>query len=310
MTAITQELPLDPNSYYHRVRDRTLLTVGAVISYALFLALSFVFSIPARTGFSASLMQQPWPHVVFLLTVVVFVLALGISALITNVVHYEAGFYCACIGLAAFSIRGGPIRYTLMSANGPSIFIALLIELLVLFSILYLGWLVLQILSANNLVLQESQRAPLPPRDEDTLPSQGPLSLVSTSMAMIFLMLLLCQTDRKVQVLASVGLSAFLATLAAHSIFPSRPSFWFWLAPLVTGLLGYICAYFGDGPWTTGDVYSIAPGMAALARPLPLDYATAGPVGALLGYWTSRRWHAIREAEAALSHTPSTPATA
>ena len=37
--------------------------------------------------------------------------------------------------------------------------------------------------------------------------------------------------------------------------------------------------------------------LPALARPLPLDYATAGTAGALMGYWTSRKWQHEHEAE-------------
>jgi hypothetical protein len=39
--------------------------------------------------------------------------------------------------------------------------------------------------------------------------------------------------------------------------------------------------------------------LAPLARPLPIDYATAGPAAALLGYWVSRRSHRQRVSEAA-----------
>ena len=37
------------------------------------------------------------------------------------------------------------------------------------------------------------------------------------------------------------------------------------------------------------------PGTAALARPLPLDYAAAGPIGALIAYWTSMKWLVAKE---------------
>jgi len=37
----------------------------------------------------------------------------------------------------------------------------------------------------------------------------------------------------------------------------------------------------------------------SLARPTPLDYAGAGTVGSLIGYWMSRRWQQHRDDEAA-----------
>ncbi len=290
-----EQLPIDPLIYHHRIRNRLLLTAAGVVSYALFVGTSHLFSIPTHPEYSAALIQQPWPPVVFLVTAIVFVACVVISSLITNIVHYDAGFFCACIGLSALSIRGGPIRYTLMAAAGPSIFLGLALELIILYAILFVGWLALGMLCANNLVTPEHERVP-PTIDEEDVPSQGPLAMASQIMLMIFLMSVLCQTDRKVQVLAAVGISAFLATLGAQSIFPTRPSTWFWFGPLILGLLGYLFAYYGDGLWTTGVIYGYDP---ALARPLPLDYAAAGPVGALLGYWTCRRWQALHELQPA-----------
>jgi hypothetical protein len=66
-------------------------------------------------------------------------------------------------------------------------------------------------------------------------------------------------------------------------------------------MMGYLFAYWGNGPWTIGEIHGYDP---ALARPLPLDYASAGPLGAILGYWTSRRWHMMREIESDIASTP------
>ena len=38
-----------------------------------------------------------------------------------------------------------------------------------------------------------------------------------------------------------------------------------------------------------------------LGRPLPVDYASVGVAGSLLGYWTSRRWHHEKD------HDPESP---
>jgi len=289
MTAIQSDehLPLEP--HHQRVRDRALLTVGIIVSLLIFQAVGRVFGIPQMPGYSASVIQQPSSLLAFIMTAVAFVICVLASTTITGSIHFEAGFYCAAFGLSALSMRGGPMRFVLMSSPGHGVFLALAMELLLLYGILFLGWVALIAMRERSMLRSEDERSG---DDLDALPSQGALALATQIMLMFFLMTILCQTDQKKQVLAAVGISAFLATLGAHSIFPTRPSVWFWCVPLIIGLLGYIFAFVGDGRWTTGEIFGYDP---ALARPLPLDYASADPVGALLGYWTSRRWQHTRQ---------------
>jgi hypothetical protein len=59
---------------------------------------------------------------------------------------------------------------------------------------------------------------------------------------------------------------------------------WFWCGPFVVGLIGYIMAASGqDSSLAIGSPTGF---FAALARPLPIDYASMGPAGAIIGYWT------------------------
>jgi len=101
-------------------------------------------------------------------------------------------------------------------------------------------------------------------------------------------------------VLAAVFVASLLATLLAYSFAPVRPSVWFWMGPLVVGVIGYASGYVnwgrgGPSLWKAG----LASGFfAPLARPLPLDYASLGPAGAILGYWVSRGWQRAKELEA------------
>jgi hypothetical protein len=48
------------------------------------------------------------------------------------------------------------------------------------------------------------------------------------------------------------------------------------------GLIGYFLAHSAGADFTTGSPQG---NFAALARVLPLDYASSGVAGALLGYW-------------------------
>jgi hypothetical protein len=177
-----------------------------------------------------------------------------------------------------------------MYSPAPGIWVRLLSETVVLFAFVAIGWYILMVLRDMNLLLAE----PLREDDPDALPGQGLLAMAAQVVGMIFLMLLLAPTDKKAQVMWAIAIASFLSALASHSLFPARPSMWFWSAPFIVAVIGYVCALIGGEPPAGGDVPGILP---ALARPLPLDYATVGPAAALLGYWTSRKWQLEHEEE-------------
>jgi hypothetical protein len=101
-------------------------------------------------------------------------------------------------------------------------------------------------------------------------------------------MMFLSKSDATSQALAAVGISALLASLAAHIAFPIGCSAWYWPGPLIVGLIGYGITYFNpDGLATGYPTGTFGP----LALPTPLAYAAAGPAGAIFGYWVAHRWH-------------------
>jgi hypothetical protein len=182
------------------------------------------------------------------------------------------------------------MRYVLMYASGPGIYLRLFSELLLLAVCVAMGWWVLMLLRDWGFLHGE----PLRDDDPDALPGQGAMALAGTVILMIFLMLLLAQTDKKAQVIWSVAIASCLATLASHSLFPARPSIWFWTAPIIVGAIGYLLAWSSGTILVGGGVGGMLP---QLARPLPLDYIGAGTAGSLMGYWTSRKWLQEREGE-------------
>ena len=274
---------------YH-TRDRILLATGSILSYIAFWLMGKAFSIPQVPHFAASLLGLPAPLLAIFLTLLTLVGSVVVATFIARIVHFEAGLFCAAIGILALSIRGGPMRYVLMYASGPGIYARLLSELLMLAVCIAIGWWVLMLLRDWGILHGE----PLRDDDPDALPGQGAMALAATVILMIFLMLLLAQTDKKAQVIWSIVISSCVATLASHSLFPSRPSIWFWTAPIIVGAIGYFVAWMGGQILVGGGVGGMLP---QLARPLPLDYAGAGTAGSLLGYWTSRKWLHEREGE-------------
>src|SRR4051812_19575285 len=177
------------------------------------------------------------------------------------------------------------MRYVLMYAPGGGVFLRLILETLLLFAFIGLAWMALGFLRDRGLIHEKYRDEPDAP---DALPAHGLMALAAQVVIMIVILALLAHTDKKAQVVWSLAVAAPIAALAAHSLFPARPSIWFWTAPMLVGLIGYSLALFGGGNHLPGGaIGGYAP---ALARPLPLDYASIGTAGSLFGYWTSRRW--------------------
>jgi hypothetical protein len=286
-----------------RNRRKALLTVACAAAVTLFWFAGRSFGIPRHAGFEASLALQPRPAAVLLLTGFVLWICVAVCTALTARVRLDAGLFSACIGLAALSVRGGPMRYVFQQAiesgTGRGIFLAMGVELVVLFGFLGLAWYGLWALHVRGTLEGDALRDGLADQ-EHTLGER--VGAAATQFAGMFvLMLVLAQADDKKQVLAAVFLSSFLATLLAYTFMPVRPSVWFWAGPLAVGLLGYAWDYlnWGRGGWSVWKAGLGAGALAPLGRPLPLDYASLGPAGAILGYWISRGWERAKETDTA-----------
>ena len=78
----------------------------------------------------------------------------------------------------------------------------------------------------------------------------------------------------------SVGIAAFTATALAGEAFDSkRMDFWYFTGPTIVAIVGYLLAFFDPDGIRMGYIDQ------PLARALPLDYASAGYAGAVLGSW-------------------------
>ncbi len=289
----------------YSTRDRTLLSIGSITSFWIFWTVGGLVGFPRDYGYNASILCQPSAILIMITAAVVLVACVLMTSFFANVVHFEAGLFCAAIGMLALSIRGGSMRYVLMESTGSGIFLKLAVELAFLFVVMGAGWMTLTRLRDMKMIRGE----PHGEDDPDDLPAQGAMALGVQIVIMIILMLLLAQTDKKAQVVWSVAISSCLAAMAAHSLFPSRPSTWYWTTPLIVGVVGYLLAWSGGNMLPGGAVGGVAP---ALARPLPLDYASVGVAGSLMGYWVSRRWQYEKnedpqepdQVEDALEHPP------
>jgi hypothetical protein len=288
-------------------RTKTLLLAGIFLSAVAFVTISHVFRIPDCADFSGSLLAQSSPVVSILIVAVTLLGCVLISTLIAGTVRFDAGLLCGLIGMSALSMRSGVMGDVLRqsSSTGPTLFIHFALELVVLYALVAVAWSLLWGMHVGGRLKADEFRDGVEDTDE-------PFPFKASALAMqvgvmVVCILLFGQTDAKAQIIASVGFSGFLGACAAYYMYPISPSPWLWVGPMVVGIIGYVVAYLSIGAgdeWKTGHLtFSLAP----LARALPLDYATAGPAGAILGYWLSRKWHRQRidESAAAESTEPS-----
>jgi polysaccharide biosynthesis transport protein len=172
--------------------------------------------------------------------------------------------------LAGCSFWGGAIN-TLWSAQQHSAIASAAAEAILLFGSLLFGWSVLRRTMPSGLI---------EPVEANT-PADISLAIFAQVSVMSALLILLSHWHTKGECLAVIAFSSCLATMLAYWMAPLRTSLCFWLSPMVVALFGSLCA--------TISAQGIHAGMLlALARPMPLDYASTGPIGAMLGFWIAR----------------------
>jgi hypothetical protein len=278
-------------------RAKAVLSVACIASCALFLFAGRWFGIPRHPGYEVSLTLQPAPATTLALVTVMVLLAAAVGTVIAGAIRFDAGLFAAAVGLATLSCRGGPIRYVTQAAPGHGVFLALAVELGLLGLMLGAAWLGLWLLFRGGHLAGDEIKDGLKDQPHSLADRATALALQAAGTAM--LVILLARTDDKKQVLSAVAVASLLSSLLAYSIVPARPSVCFWAGPIIAGVVGYVAAYLSWGSvdpvtWKSGQGGGL---FMPLARPLPLDYASLGTAGAILGYWTSRQWQRAKELE-------------
>jgi hypothetical protein len=267
-------------------RERYALTAGSVICGLATLWLARVLRVPADVGSAGTVLQQQGMAVALGLIWLVMIAGAILASVVTLKLHYDAGLFCAGISVVALSVRFGPSRYALLTSDSPGIYLTMAGELILLFIGLALAWAILRLGARSGLLPEEPS---MDPHEPDAPLDQKLIALAAQVVLTMVGMLLLCQSDAKPQVLASLAISCYFATIGAHHFITTHPSIWYWPGPMIVGVIGYTMQYFNPGEWMIGDARGF---FAPLARPLPLDYAGMGAAASLLGYWTSKRWRA------------------
>ncbi len=283
------------------IRRWTQLYVGAmiVVCYAIFWYGSGLLGIPSEPHFEGSLLQQSNPARTMVGMIAAAVLLSGCAFLADAVLRtrwFLAGLAAACAGLFAWSWRGGPMQQVLFYASSRGVFARLALELILLGAIVAMLWNFFWARGQRQAQLAPVTVVPKPgtAKKSDEQPSMI-MALISQTVAMgAILLILLGQTDAKKQVLASVFIAALAGTSMAESYFADRRTArWYWVGPVLVGVIGYLFTGFRISNWEAGNRLMDGVTLAALARPLPLDYASVGMFGALIGYWSSQRDHDV-----------------
>jgi len=267
--------------------DRIRVALAVLLALCIGYAGARLFGFPADVGFNASILRQPSPIVAILGAAVTFGVASLAALPIVRRVHAEAAIAVGAVALARFSWRGGTISPTLIEAGEKGVYLALALEVVVLFGIALALWFALRRFIPTSPTIQvdpKTEQELLETRAESLAPEpldQKLLASATQIVVMIACMVILCRSKDKVQVFASVFFSSMLASWAAHRFISVRPGVWYWMGPMAVALLGYVSGFFAPTGLLVGD-----PGhyFAALARPLPLDYLAAGIAGSAWGY--------------------------
>jgi hypothetical protein len=172
--------------------------------------------------------------------------------------------------LAAVTLNGGAIN-TLWSSQQHAAITSSTAQTILLFATLLFGW----------SVIRRTRIAGSLDNAEPIVASDVALAVFAQASAMSAMMILLSHWHSKGECLAVIAFSSCLATMLAYWMAPLRSSLCFWLSPFAVALFGYLCAAAS----AQGIHVSM---LMALARPMPLDYASMGTIGAMLGFWIAR----------------------
>jgi hypothetical protein len=261
---------------------RLRLTVGVIVCYLIFWWGSHFTGIPAVRGMGGSLLCQPSPLAALLITAGGIILCTAAGRLIVGDLpigtdlQFEGGLLVALVGMLALVFRLGPVTYALFYLADPKAYGLMAAELLLVYVVVGVCWMAL-------LWIAPPTAAAAP-----TATGVGLAATATHAVVMAACMVFLAQSTATGQDVAAVGISAMLASMAAHAVFPVRSSGWFMLGPVLVGAAGYLIAMMNPAGLAIG--FPEGP-LGALARPTPLAYASAGPVGAIFGFWTAYRWH-------------------
>ena len=245
MAQLTTPEPRGPWS--HRLTQIAFCST-TLICFVIFWYSSRLIGFPQEPRHGGSLLRQPMLICIaalFTSVVLVYCLTLLTTALLASRWMF-AGLAATTAGLTAWSMRGGPIREILFYAPSSTVFVTLAVELLVLGGIVGAAWL---------LLWRAYRESTAEAREDEKQETTEPVWTVVLIQVLVMGLgvMVLAQTDAKKQALAAVFVSGVVSTLVAEGYRPgSGAGKWYWLAPVVIGVAGYLLNVTSSGGWASG----------------------------------------------------------
>jgi len=290
--------PINPTPNAHNMmvpvnslnwRGKVCLLLGTILNIGVFKFVATAIRFPETPLSSVSLLQQPSPVIALLAILLTILICTTAGTIIAGSIREDAGLFCACGALIFLSTRGGTLRETLLASSGDKVYLQLALESTAFVVMVSLAAGVISLFRQIAWVSDDDLNDGFTRSIESPAAKAG--ALIVSLTAYLAIVFLLAQSDRKSQVLAASAIAGVLSTLLAHYLFPVKPAGCFYLTPLLCGIIGQLAVYLTHPAGIeVGHVYSV---LAPFARVLPIDHASAGVVGALAGYWLSRRMHVV-----------------
>ncbi|MEL7239020.1 MAG: hypothetical protein AAGK78_09160 [Planctomycetota bacterium] len=284
----------------HEALRTPRVILAGLVAFVGFYFFGDLIDYPADERFEPALLRQDMGLAKVLL------LMLGLAAMtllgtaLAGKVRYDAGWAAAVAGLIALRLRAGESFHAFQGSTR-SVFVLLAVELVVLAIIAGAMWTMLHVLRERGTTspwLKRWLELPTPAyrladrkASSDDLGQQIMALLAHTGITAV-IVLLLCRSDAKAQVLASVAIASFAGSFVVQgNVIATRPAAWFLAGPVLCGLIGYLYGFLASTPTDLALGRPSGP-LAALARPMPLDWIAAGVPASLWAY-VNRRTHQL-----------------
>ena len=306
-------------SFWSVAYRRTRYTIGIAAAALLFSTLGWKAASPQPEwgGVSLVIWQNHGLWAAFGLTLMLLA-AIAVCSILVHPDSPHMGMFCALLGMAGLSIRGGDIHmlmeYAQIKGKMMEVSNGLAIECLLWGVMVLIGEVFARLLhdqffanthwitrSSPDLVIQAMRKERgLPGMAEGVLGGThtmaktlrtaklrrrfaAPLALIVNGAIAMVLLRVFLQSEAKGQVLIGCFISFALSTVLAYLLFSQSPIQAFLLTVPVVAAVGY---------WYGGRMTGLYPGHAAffVARALPIDYMCAGIPGAIVGYYGGFRW--------------------
>lgn len=275
--------------------QRLLFTLVSLICYALWFAVLTSANIPAEHRISTSLLlKQPGYGIALVVIGIPLLSVLGSIAV--GRIRFEAGLFCALIGLVVLPARGGDIRNTLLDAGSGAVYLRLAIETAILLAAIVASYVILLRLESTKLL---AFREPQTDKDPDTTGDRV-TALIAQAVCTLIIAMLLGQSPAKGQAMATACIAGMLSSMMIHQTYAVRGSIWYVAGTMLAGIAAYLyCAYNPVG----AEIGAVRGFAAGAAQSLPLHYASLGAAGAIFGYWVSVIWRGAKLAKEAEAET-------